>query len=276
MNNPSPKYKIKGILFSSIFHLLFIISLFYFGLSYQIPPPEEKGISINFGFNSMKKIDDVDEVEVLPEIKKNSISNIITPPDNSVISQSTLETIKVNKVNKKAKEPISEEQIVEKEVEAVKEKTEDSEKEDSEDLETKNEVIEKKIINPKALFSKKNKANKSVDENKSFFGSEIDIKNNESYQNGDDGISFNLNGRNISTRVIPNYDIQEEGIVVVLISVNRNGLVTNAITGAKGSTTFNSTLLQKAKKAALKTKFSINSKAPVSQQGKIIYNFKLN
>ena len=276
MNNPSPKYKIKGILFSSIFHLLFIISLFYFGLSYQIPPPEEKGISINFGFNSMKKIDDVDEVEVLPEIKKNSISNIITPPDNSVISQSTLETIKVNKVNKKAKEPISEEQIVEKEVEAVKEKTEDSEKEDSEDLETKNEVIEKKIINPKALFSKKNKANKSVDENKSFFGSEIDIKNNESYQNGDDGISFNLNGRNISTRVVPNYDIQEEGIVVVLISVNRNGLVTNAITGAKGSTTFNSTLLQKAKKAALKTKFSINSKAPVSQQGKIIYNFKLN
>ena len=75
---------------------------------------------------------------------------------------------------------------------------------------------------------------------------------------------------------MPDYDVQDEGIVVVLITVNRNGIVTNAITGSKGTTTFNKNLLLKAKQAALKTRFSVNNNAPISQQGKIIYNFKLN
>ena len=98
----------------------------------------------------------------------------------------------------------------------------------------------------------------------------------DGYESGSDSISFSLKGRNLSLKILPDYDVQDEGIVVVLITVNRNGIVTNAITGSKGTTTFNKNLLLKAKQAALKTRFSVNNNAPINQQGKIIYNFKLN
>ena len=67
-----------------------------------------------------------------------------------------------------------------------------------------------------------------------------------------------------------------EGKVVVIITVDRSGNVINAIPGAKGSTTLNKQLLQRAKAAALKTKFNPKQSAPTNQQGKIIYHFILN
>ena len=78
----------------------------------------------------------------------------------------------------------------------------------------------------------------------------------DGYESGSDGISFQLERvGNVSLKILPDYDVQDEGIVVVLITVNRNGIVTNAITGSKGTTTFNKNLLLKAKQAALKTRF---------------------
>ena len=46
--------------------------------------------------------------------------------------------------------------------------------------------------------------------------------------------------------------------------------------GIQGSTTLNKDLLERAKKAALKTKFEPKPSAPENQQGKIIYDFRLN
>ena len=70
--------------------------------------------------------------------------------------------------------------------------------------------------------------------------------------------------------------MQVEGTVVVAITVNRLGDVINATAGIKGSTTLNKKLLQRAKTAALKTKFDPKQSAPTNQQGKIIYHFSLN
>ena len=69
---------------------------------------------------------------------------------------------------------------------------------------------------------------------------------------------------------------QTEGKVVVSITVDRLGNVIYANAGAQGSTTFNKELLARAKKAALKTKFDTKESAPANQQGKIIYDFRLN
>ena len=69
---------------------------------------------------------------------------------------------------------------------------------------------------------------------------------------------------------------QAEGKVVVIINVDRLGNVIYAIPGAAGSTTLNNDLLERAKKAALKTKFEPDPEAPENQQGKIIYDFRLN
>ncbi len=280
MNKSSSKHKLKGILFSLIFHILAIASFFYFGLSYQTPPPQEKGIAINFGFNNSSNNINMEEVETPKEIKTVNNSNLITPPNNTIINQSVEETISVNEIEKKSKELITKPEIIEEEVEIVYENNEEKESEETIESEIKNEVIEEQqqVVDPKAIFSKKNKNKNLFDESKIKLGGESNVKNEniEGYESGFDGISFSLEGRNVSLKVLPDYDVQDEGIIVVLITVNRNGIVTNAITGSKGSTTFNKNLLLKAKQAALKTRFSVNNNAPISQQGKIIYNFKLN
>ena len=279
MNKSYSKHKLKGIIFSLIFHLIAIASFFYFGLSYQTPPPEEKGIAINFGFNYSSDNINIEEVETPPEIKKLNNSNLITPSNNTSINQSIEETIDVNEIEKKIKEPITEPEIIE-EVEVVNENNEEKESEETIESEIKNEVIEveQQAVDPKAIFSKKNKKENSFDESKIDLAGESNVKNEnmDGYESGSDGISFSLKGRNVSLKILPDYDVQDEGIVVVLITVNRNGIVTNAITGSKGTTTFNKNLLLKAKQAALKTRFSVNNNAPINQQGKIIYNFKLN
>ena len=278
MNKSYSKHKLKGIIFSLIFHLIAIASFFYFGLSFQTPPPEEKGIAINFGFNYSSDNINIEEVETPPEIKKLNNSNLITPSNNTSINQSIEETIDVNEIEKKIKEPITEPEIIE-EVEVVNENNEEKESEETIESEIKYEVIEveQQAVDPKAIFSKNKKEN-SFDESKIDLAGESNVKNEnmDGYESGSDGISFSLKGRNVSLKILPDYDVQDEGIVVVLITVNRNGIVTNAITGSKGTTTFNKNLLLKAKQAALKTRFSVNNNAPINQQGKIIYNFKLN
>ncbi|MCL3779114.1 hypothetical protein EMN47_01825 [Prolixibacteraceae bacterium JC049] len=91
------------------------------------------------------------------------------------------------------------------------------------------------------------------------------------------GISYNLGGRSIvGAPPKPDYPGNEEGIVVVRVKVDRNGRVTSATPGAKGSTTINSALLAAAKRAALKTRFSVNKNAPFEQVGTITYRFVLD
>lgn len=93
---------------------------------------------------------------------------------------------------------------------------------------------------------------------------------------GDRGITYDLGGRNINGELQnPKYDYQAEGKVVVDINVDRNGNVTSAVPGGKGSTTLVEYLLNAAKEAALKTKFESKADAPLVQKGTITYNFKL-
>lgn len=90
------------------------------------------------------------------------------------------------------------------------------------------------------------------------------------------GISFSLAGRSAQALPKPYYPGNEEGIVVVQVTVNKYGKVTNAEPGARGSTTYNAQLLAAAKKAALKAQFNVDESAPAFQQGTITYHFVLN
>lgn len=93
---------------------------------------------------------------------------------------------------------------------------------------------------------------------------------------GGEGISFNLSGRSAQTLKKPEYPGQEEGIVVVQITVDKNGLVTQATAGVRGSTSLNPDLLKAAQNAALSTRFNADSNAPAFQSGTITYRFMLN
>jgi colicin import membrane protein len=92
---------------------------------------------------------------------------------------------------------------------------------------------------------------------------------------GTEGVSFNLAGRQARSLPKPTYDIQDEGIVVVEVTVDRNGNVTQAVPGVKGSTTLEEYFLRVAREAAMAAKFDRKPDAPVIQKGTITYNFIL-
>ena len=92
---------------------------------------------------------------------------------------------------------------------------------------------------------------------------------------GTNGTSFSLAGRNPESLPKPEYKYQIEGKVVVEITVDKQGNVTDAVPGVKGSTTLNEQLLSAAKKAALKAKFDKKPDAPSYQKGTITYFFRL-
>lgn len=84
--------------------------------------------------------------------------------------------------------------------------------------------------------------------------------------NGNGGTDYSLNGRNLLSHPIPVNVSQDQGKVVVEITVDPDGNVVKAVPGAKGSTTSSSYLFKLAKQAALNTKFSKSNDPNTPQQ----------
>lgn len=89
------------------------------------------------------------------------------------------------------------------------------------------------------------------------------------------GISFNLANRKNMSLPKPDYRQQVEGTVVVEVTVNKEGEVTQAIPGVKGSTTLDEQLMDAAKRAAFQARFDRKPDAPAFQKGTITYKFRL-
>ena len=98
------------------------------------------------------------------------------------------------------------------------------------------------------------------------------------YGNLGDGTTgnYNLAGRKVLSKPKEQPDCEEEGIVVVSITVNKAGKVIRALPGVKGSTNTAPCLLKPAKEAALRTTWNADPKAPSKQTGTIIYQFSLS
>ncbi len=92
---------------------------------------------------------------------------------------------------------------------------------------------------------------------------------------GGNGYDFSLSGR--SMRVPPKItdQSQEQGKVVVDITVDKNGNVVTASAPGRGSTTTSTNLVRKAKEAAMKTKFSPSPQGVEEQRGTITFAFIL-
>ncbi|MBV5313928.1 MAG: TonB family protein [Prolixibacteraceae bacterium] len=90
------------------------------------------------------------------------------------------------------------------------------------------------------------------------------------------GVSFSLDGRSAQSLPKPYYPGNEEGVVVVQVTVNKSGQVTKAEAGVRGSNTADPELIASAKKAALQAKFNVDDNAPAFQTGTITYRFVLD
>jgi TonB family protein len=73
----------------------------------------------------------------------------------------------------------------------------------------------------------------------------------------------------------PAYNSQDEGKVVIQVTVNQDGKITAARAIGEGSTTQDAILWKAAVEAAKKARFNKKEDAPISQVGTITYEFKL-
>lgn len=89
------------------------------------------------------------------------------------------------------------------------------------------------------------------------------------------GISFDLAGRRLVRKPSIDDKSQETGRVVVSITVDKEGKVSEARPGARGSTTTSAYLFAKAKEAALKARFSPNPDGADIQKGTMTFEFLL-
>lgn len=90
------------------------------------------------------------------------------------------------------------------------------------------------------------------------------------------GVSFDLSGRSAKSLPKPQYPGNDEGIVIVKVTVDKFGKVTAAEPGVRGTTIVNKSFWNEAKQAALKAEFNIDENAPAFQQGTISYRFRLD
>lgn len=93
--------------------------------------------------------------------------------------------------------------------------------------------------------------------------------------NGGRGGGYGLNGRNLQSNGSVVQDCNQEGTVVVRITVNQQGEVVAAQPGVKGTTNAHPCLLEPAKKTALLHRWYPDANAPSKQIGFVVIQFKL-
>jgi outer membrane biosynthesis protein TonB len=89
------------------------------------------------------------------------------------------------------------------------------------------------------------------------------------------GFGFGLAGRSLAAKGSVTPDCNEEGRVVVAITVDRSGKVIAADPGVKGSTNNAPCLLAPAKATAFMYQWAPDAQAPENQIGFVVINFKL-
>lgn len=265
----------KGIAGTIFFHCIIILIIAIFGFSTPLPLPDEEGILINFGteeFGSGNIEPAFTETaeEAIPEQQPENI--IPVSDDTEEISTQDFEEAPSVKEEKVVTEKTTEEK------EVIDTQTETNENE------TTQEVIEERVVDERALYKGKNTTSDSSegegitqgDGNQgSITGSPDSDNYSQGLSQGSGGVEFSLSGRNPLFLPKPKYEYQVEGKVVVEIRVDRNGNVTYARSGVRGSTTNDENLIKAAQEAAMKAKFDVKSDAAFTQTGTITYHFIL-
>lgn len=248
------KIRAKAIIGTIVVHVLVIIAMLFMALRTPLPLPGEEGVEVSLG-NSETGSGIIQPEELVPIQKVQP--EISKPEPQKIVTQEVEESPAIEE-KKPEKKP---------EKEVVKE-------------EPKVEKVEPKV-NPKALYSPNNKAKTDAgtqgngtdqaDQGKET-GSKTSTNPDGNSASGN-GVSFNLSGRGSVNLPKPAYESIEQGKVVVKIWVNRDGIVTRAQSGVKGTTITDQNLQIVARDAALQAVFTPDPKAPEVQTGTITYNF---
>ena len=261
---------------TTLFAVILILLIFIVGPKYM-DPPLEFGVAVNFGTT------DYGSGNIQPKKPiKSEIKEIIKQPE---VVESQPESSKPKQVNEDVVTQDIEESIAIKKQEEAEAKAKAEAKAEADRIAKEKRELEEKKKKLDALIGgigKSDGTDTGSEGNDSQPGDKGQLDGDPyapSYfgepGSGGGGTGYGLRGRGKPTKskVLPECD--EEGSVVVEIHVSREGRVTNAFPGKRG-TTGNICLYDAAKKTALTYKWPSDSKAPTKQVGFVIINFSVS
>ena len=269
-------HKRKSAIITSIILLLLLFVMYGFGMRYM-DPPIEYGVAINFGDS------DAGSGQPVEKVKADQPKTEEVKEEQEEIKEEVQETPK-EEVNEEilTDDTAKDVPVVEKVEEKTEEKKEVVKEEKKEKIKPKPSKAATDALNSLLKGNSPDGDNVKGEGDDTQQGVKGDKKGdpdaNKYYGNtgGGSGGNYNLSGRKALSKPIEKPDCQEEGTVSVTIKVDQNGNVIEAKPGAKGTTNSAPCLFDAAKKAALKTKWNADGKAPETQVGTIIYKFSLS
>lgn len=295
-----------GLIATIVTHGAILAILLFFGIAITAPLPIDEGILVNFGDSETGLgLEEPAPGDPEPSIKpvESAAAKQVTPPpskkvsapvddDEDISTQDLEETVKI-KTSDKKKKP-------EKVVDPEKKRLDDAarieraeiarQQKEQEQLLAQAAAEQRKIgeINSRAknVFGGGGKGSpdskstsQGVTYGKGNQGVPQGSANVDRYGPGGgigDGVAFSLDGRTAQLLPKPDFIGNEDGKVVVSVTVDKSGRVTKADAGVKGTNTANPELLAAAKRAALQARFNVDGTAPSFQIGTITYRFTLN
>lgn len=262
------KDKRKAIIGTVLFHLLLLFCLVFFSLRTPLPLPEEEGVFVALGYSEQGFGDEMPRTAPPP-----------TPTTSQPETPSAVEEVATQSVEESVAIPDAESETDEKPDPDTSTQTDPEPQPQPEEEEVEEEDPEP-VVDPRALFPGSDDQTSSEDSRgdtgqDGSQGSETGHVDGDSFQGEGQGggVKFSLSGRKANYLPVPEYTSAAQGKVVVAITVNRNGQVTRANAGARGTTTSDRTLWELAEQAAKKAKFDLKQNAPEEQTGTITYNF---
>ena len=266
------KHEKKSFTITVVLHVLLILLLIFFGMTYLDPPPEN-GIAINFGTSEVGSGDKQPTEPVKSAPKQAAAQPVQSEPviEKEVVTQDTEEA---PVIEKKKKQPTP---VKTKQPEPPKEEPKPVKKPEPKPDKSTNDALSSILNGPERSGTAT--GGEGNDNQAGDKGSPAGDPNASSYYGQGSGLdgdgNYRLGGRKALNKEKFVQDCNESGIVVVKIVVDQTGRVVSAQPGMKGTTNSATCLTGPAKRAALATRFNSDSNAPSKQVGTIIYNFKL-
>ncbi len=273
-----------GILGTIVFHAGILVFVLIFGFATPLPLPEEEGILVNFGTDETGSGSQEPSASRIPEESVAPPREEVTPAEGTeeVISQDFEEAPAVEQQQSSQ----TEQQTTQAEQQSAQTPPSPDREETEEPVEENPPppAEEPRELDQRALYQGRSNENDQADaegitEGEGNQGSITGSPGSDNYSNalstGQGGIDFSLSGRNPVSLPKPEYNTQVSGTIVVRIRVDREGNVISAEPGVRGSNILDESLLEAAKKAALKARFNSDPDAAYTQSGTITYHFIL-
>ncbi len=263
----------KSAIITSFIGAILVLIFFVFGLSF-IDPPISYGIEVNFGTLSDEKLTKkVTQENSKTSFKNKNIDNNLN--DSELQSKTVIQKKSIISIDEKSNNPVTQKKSLDKKKIA---QNDSLVKKVFENNKPKISNLTKKILNNILSAEEIVESNENtLNENEREIGLVNPYSNTYYNQTGltAEKVGFGLSGRNLESNGSVEHVCDQEGKVVVRITVNKIGNVVSAEAGVKGSTNVHPCLLEPAKKTAFLHKWFSDENAPEFQIGFVVVNFKL-